>query len=190
MGSTPDVGGAWVAHSGGGTGPITVSQGAITVRGENASYAEDCNSNFTAVSTGSVYAGMDLNYPAPSTTTGTAVTYFTNFNPTANTPCCVYPTGHTSTGFKLAIGAASETTSLTTTAAELEHGTTFRLVFSFDTVTKKCSLWVNPTSEASPSILSALAATAATVNSFAFRQAAATPPPELPVRSEIYTYPL
>ena len=187
VGSTPDVGGAWVAHSGT-TGPITVSQGAITVRGENASYAEDCNSIFTAVSTGSVYARMDLNYPAPSTTTGTSVTYFTHFmfgTGTTSFGCRVTPRDHTSTGFKLAIFGGTESAT-STTAAELAYGTTFRLVFSFDTVTDKCSLWVDPTSEASPSILSTGTYTAvATVNAIAFRQASATPPWALSIRNLI-----
>ena len=52
VGSTPDMGGIWSAHSGGGTGIIKVRQGAITVRGAP---GEDVNSAFTpAVSTGSV----------------------------------------------------------------------------------------------------------------------------------------
>ena len=65
MGSTPNVGGGeWTAHSGAGSGPITVSQGAITV---SSALTEDLNSAFTAaVSAGTVYAGMDLNYATPS----------------------------------------------------------------------------------------------------------------------------
>ena len=156
VGSTPDVGGAWVAHSGT-TGPITVSQGAITV---SSASAEDCNSNFTAVSAGSVYAGMDLNYPAPSTTTGTSFTFFTHFMPGTGSVyvCRVYPTGHTNTSYKLAISAGG--TEVTTATAEtLAYGTTYRLVYSYVIATKKCSLWVNPTSEASTSILSSGVAT-------------------------------
>eukprot|EP00900_Chrysochromulina_parva_P016669 jgi/Chrpa1/25002/Chrysochromulina_OHIO_Genome00026607-RA len=178
VGSTPVVGGAWAAHDAGTTtGRITASQGAITVRGGSSAYSEDVSSTFTAVSTGSVYAGMDLNYPTPSTTTGSAVTYFTHFISAGTTYACrVYPTGHTNTTYKLAIGATSLTTGLTTTAAELEYGTTYRLVYSFDTVTDKCSLWVNPASEASTRILSADATSATTtVNGIAFRQASATP---------------
>eukprot|EP00900_Chrysochromulina_parva_P022886 jgi/Chrpa1/5230/Chrysochromulina_OHIO_Genome00020495-RA len=62
VGSTPDVGGVWAAQGdGAGSGPVVVSQGALAV---SSASAEDVYSNFTAVvSTGSVYAGMDINYP-------------------------------------------------------------------------------------------------------------------------------
>jgi hypothetical protein len=94
--------------------------------------------------------------------------------------CRVYPTGHTSTGYKLAIGVFSEAATVYSTygtTAELEYGTTYRLVYSFDTITDKCSLWVNPTSEASTSIMTASAGTTSyTISAVAFRQASATPP--------------
>ena len=186
VGSTPDEGGVWAAHSGAGVGALAVSQGAVTVRGESALYAEDANSPISpAVSTGSAYAALDLNYPTPSTTMGTVVAYFTHFiGPTStNFVCRVYPTGHTSTGYKLAIGVFTETPTATTNET-LAYGTTYRLVYSFDTVTDKCSLWVNPTSETSASIQTALTAAATTtINGIAFRQSVATPPWTLSIRN-------
>jgi hypothetical protein len=56
---------------------IVVSQGAITV---SSALTEDLNCAFTAAqTTGTVYAGMDLNYATPASFSGTASsTYFTN----------------------------------------------------------------------------------------------------------------
>jgi hypothetical protein len=182
VGSTPDVGGVWATHSPG-AGQIAVSQGAITVRGGSSTYSEDVNSPFTpVVSTGSVYAGMDLNYPTPSSLTGTAVvTYFTHFIVSGLTYACrVYPTGHTSTGYKLAIGVFNEAATVYSTygtTTEMAYGTTYRLVYSFNTTDDKCSLWVNPTSENSTSIMTASAGTTTySISAVAFRQATATPP--------------
>ena len=191
VGSTPDVGSVWAAHSGAAVGALAVSQGAITVRGISSLYAEDVNSAFTpAVTVGSVYAGMDINYPTPSTTNGSTVTYFTHFISSGTTYACrVYPTGHTSTGYKLAIGVFSEAATVFSTygtAAELAYGTTYRLVYSFNTLIDKCSLWVNPTSETSTSILTAAAATSITsISAVAFRQSTAAPPWTLSIRNLI-----
>ncbi|KOO34164.1 hypothetical protein Ctob_016010, partial [Chrysochromulina tobinii] len=161
-----------------GSGPVVVSQGAMTV---SSAAAEDVNSAFTAVSNGSVYAGMDLNYATPFTLTGTSVTYFTHFMVSVATSVCrVFPTGHTSTGYKLAIGVFTEASTVYSTygtTAEMAFGATYRLVYSFDTVTDKCALWVNPTSQASTSILTAAAANPTyTISAVAFRQGTATPP--------------
>eukprot|EP00900_Chrysochromulina_parva_P014535 jgi/Chrpa1/23082/Chrysochromulina_OHIO_Genome00023580-RA len=184
VGSTPDVGGNWATHSGT-TGQITVSQGAITV---SSAAAEDVNSAFTpAVTAGSVYAGMDLNYPTPSSTTAGTGTYFTHFMPGAGTTyvCRVTPTGHTTTTYKLAISAAGAEVT-TATAETLAYGTTYRLVYSYIIATKKCSLWVNPISEASTSILTpTTTATSTSIDRIAFRQASATPPWTLSIRNLI-----
>eukprot|EP00900_Chrysochromulina_parva_P015979 jgi/Chrpa1/24382/Chrysochromulina_OHIO_Genome00023675-RA len=184
VGSMPDVGGNWVTNPNSGSGSIAVSQGAINV---SSLLNEDLYSAFTSVvSTGTVYAGMDLNYPTPSTTTGTGITYFTHFIVSETTYVCrVFPTGHTSTGYKLGISTVANTAEFTTTA-ETAYGTTYRLVYSFDTVTDKCSLWVNPTSENSTRILTAAAATTSyTISAVAFRQAPATPPWTLSIRNLI-----
>ena len=181
VGSIPDVGGVWAAHAATGSGPVVVSQGAITV---SSAAAEDVNSAFTAVSNGSVYAGMDINYPTPSSTTAGIVTYFTHFMPGAGTTsiCRVTPTGHTSTIYKLAISAGG--TEVTTVTAEtLAYGTTYRLVYSYMIATNKCSLWVNPTSENSTSILSSGVATSISIDRIAFRQASPTPPWTLSIRN-------
>jgi hypothetical protein len=105
VGLTPDVGVVWAAQTdGAGSGAVTVSQGAITV---SSASAEDVYSNFTAAgSTGSVYAGMDINHATPSSLDivhDSALTHFNSFTASLTTPfaCLVRPTGHTSTGYKL-----------------------------------------------------------------------------------------
>jgi hypothetical protein len=132
---------------------------------------------------------MDLNYPTPSTMGACpSPTYFTHFIVSGQTYVCrVYPTGHTNTGYKLAIGVFNEAATVYSTygtTAELAYGTTYRLVYSFDTVADKCSLWVNPTSETSTSILTAAAATTShSISAVAFRQSTATPPWTLSIRN-------
>jgi len=183
VGSTPDVGGVWAAQAdGAGSGAVLVSQGAINV---SSASAEDVYSNFTAVvSTGSVYAGMDINYATPSSLTGTYVgapfTHFNAFNGSGTTfTCLVRPTGHTSTSYKLRHGQL-------TTAETLAYGITYRLVYSFDTVTDKCSVWVNPTSEASTRIMTTSAVAVDTmISAVAFRQTNSTPPWTLSIRNLI-----
>ena len=182
VGSTPDVGGVWAAQTdGAGSGPVVVSQGTITV---SSALAEDVYSNFTAVvSTGSVYTGMDINYATPSSLTGTYVgapfTHFNAFTGSGTTfTCLVRPTGHTSTSYKLQLGQS--------TTAELTYGTTYRLVYSFNTTSDKCSLWVNPTSEASTRIMTANAVAGdPTISAVAFRQTNSTPPWTLSIRNLI-----
>jgi hypothetical protein len=182
VGSTPDVGGVWAAQTdGAGSGAVTVSQGAITV---SSASAEDVYSNFTAaVSTVSVYAGTDINHATPSSLGIVHDSAFTHFNSftaslTTSTTCLVRPTGHTSTGYKLRLGQS--------TTAEMAYGTTYRLVYSFDTVTDRCSLWVHPTLETSTRIMTANAATAdTTISAVAFRQTNSTPPWTLSIRNFI-----
>eukprot|EP00900_Chrysochromulina_parva_P015551 jgi/Chrpa1/23998/Chrysochromulina_OHIO_Genome00025001-RA len=185
VGTTPNpVGGVWTAHLGAGSGPITVSQGAITV---SSSAAEDVNSAFTSVvSAGSVYAGMNINYAVPSSTTAGTPAYFTHLNIGAGTanPCRVIPTGQTGNTYKLAISAGG-TEVTPATAENLAYGTTYRLVYSYIIATKKCSLWVNPTSEASTSIVSSGVASSPSIDRIVFRQATATPPWTLSIRNLI-----
>ena len=187
VGSAPDVGGVWAFQTDGrdvtgqGSGPVTVSQGALTL---SSALAEDFYSNFTAVvSTGSVYAGMDINHATSSTmpiSHDSAFTHFNGFTGSGASPgiCNVRPREHTSTGYKLWLGASY--------TAEMAYGTTYRLVYSFDTVTDKCSLWVNPTSEASTRIMTANAVAGdPTISAVAFRQTNSTPPWTLSIRNLI-----
>ncbi|KOO35210.1 hypothetical protein Ctob_016556, partial [Chrysochromulina tobinii] len=68
----------------------------------------------------------------------------------------------------------------------MAYGTTYRLVYSFDTVTDKCSLWVNPTSEASTRIMTANPIAAdTTISAVAFRQTNSTPPWAISIRNLI-----
>ena len=189
-GTTPDVGavgGVWSQQSATTTGRIVVSQGAITV---SSALTEDLNSAFTAAqTTGTVYAGMDLNYPTPSPTTGTTVTYFTMFaNGIATTTsfvCRVFPTGQTNTSYKLGLSTSGSTPDPTTTA-EYPYGTTIRLVYSYNVgaTSKTCQLWVNPTSE-TPSLLTTSGSTQSSINRISFRQATAAPPWTLSIRNLI-----
>jgi hypothetical protein len=185
VGSTPDVGGVWAAQTvGAGSGAVTVSQGTLNV---SSALAEDVYSNLTAVvSNGSVYAGMDINHATPSSLEGTAgvtalqaFAHFNSFTASGSASACnIRTTGHTSTGYKLRLGQ-----SLT---AEMAYGTTYRLVYSFDTVTDKCSLWVNPTSEASTRIMTANSVAAdTTISAVAFRQTNQTPPWAISIRNLI-----
>ncbi|KOO34191.1 hypothetical protein Ctob_016042, partial [Chrysochromulina tobinii] len=184
VGSTPDVGGVWafqtngLDYTGQGSGPVTVSQGALTV---SSALAEDFYSNFTAVvSTGSVYAGMDINHATPSSLDILHISAFTHFNVfnSSISICLVRPTGHNSTGYKLRLGQSYTT--------EMAYGTTYRLVNSFNTTTGRCTLWVNPSSEASTRIMTANpVAPDTTISAVAFRQTNSTPPWTLSIRNLI-----
>eukprot|EP00900_Chrysochromulina_parva_P018749 jgi/Chrpa1/26876/Chrysochromulina_OHIO_Genome00026717-RA len=192
VGSTPDVGGVWAfAPSIGqersqGTGAVTVSQGALNV---SSALAEDFYSNFTnfteVVSTGSVYVGMDINLATPIFHNGTNYSSgpFTHFNNLFNAEqgvCLVRVVVDTSTGYRLKLGAPDAGG----VTAEMAYGTTYRFVYRFNTTDDRCSLWVNPTSEASTHIMTTGAARDdPTISAVAFRQTNSTEPWTLSIRN-------
>ena len=168
--STPDVGGNWATTTGT-AGQIKASQGAITVTSANTEDVCSAFNSTVSLTSGSVYAGMDIVATAGST----ATTYFTHFmfgSGTSNFGCKVFATGHNSVSstYKLGISASANSADFTSAGTQA-YGTTNRLVFSFDIGSKKCSLWINPTSEADRLHETTLAYTTATpINRIAFRQ--------------------
>ena len=189
VGSAPDVGGVWAFQTitfpdKQGSGAVTVSQGALNV---SSALAEDVYSNLTAVvSTGSVYAGMDINHPTPSSLpifhvggspTPLPFTHFNAFNQLFGI-CLVRVAVNTSTGYQLRLGQSW--------TAEMAYGTTYRLVYSFNTTDDLCSLWVNATSEASTRIMTDNPVERdSTISAVAFRQTNSTPPWTLSIRNLI-----
>ena len=154
--------GVWTNHSGA-TGP-SIESGALVL---SESLTQDVNRPLDAgYTSGSLFYGFDLNMEVlPSV--GTA-TYFAHFkNSSTMFRDRLYVTNAVS-GYMLA--GSSATAAPTVWSSVLNAGTTYRIVVGADLDADTTTLWIDPTSELSPS-LTVTAANAYEALAFAFRQA-------------------
>ncbi len=157
----------WAAHSGGGSVPVMVSSGTISLV-QGAGSREDVNrSTGSTMGAGDIwYAGFDV-----SVSGGNQTVYFASFlQGTGNFGDRVFVT-NTPTGlgdFTFGIGSGANPYSVWSTG--LGYGTNFHVVISYEYNTGNGSLWVDPVNISSPSISTTNFINAHTA--FAFRQAA------------------
>lgn len=174
VGTTPAVGGTWTNISGA-TTPLVVTSGTLAIPNAN---AQDAASQFAAAQTGVIYAGFDLRLTTlPSLTApGSYIAAFRDGTPStgdyagrffvrrvSGSPANEFQIGvSTFTGGLDDPGAVIWSTNLTL-------NTEYRIVMGFDTSTDNTTLWVNPTSIASPSITSSDVHDVIAMDGFSFR---------------------
>jgi hypothetical protein len=138
--------GAWVAHSGAGVGPVTVTSGKITIQGDS-SHTEDVNRSLGGAYTiETLYASFKINFSSLPVSGGT---YFAHFAQNGTTFRCriqAQATGAAVGKFRLAIGNGSTITNVLPT--DLDLNTEYKVVARFVGGTN-ATLWINPTSESS-----------------------------------------
>lgn len=164
--------GGWAAHSGAGATAIQVNNGTIsTVQGSGS--REDANRDIGSVmGAGNVwYAGFDV------TVTGAdpaVTTYFAHFRDTGtgfNSRIFVMDGGAGAGTFTFGIGDVAGTPDASF-AGSYAYGTTYRVVSSYNFDTGLSQLWISPTTQADPSIMSVSADIGQAMSTYAFRQAA------------------
>jgi hypothetical protein len=140
--------GGWAAHSAAGIKPVQVSGGAITLQQSSGS-GEDVNHNLGAT----MGAGDTWYYSFDVTVAGSgAEDYFAMFmQGTSFFEGKLFIEPFTGSDFTFGV-SGSASTGPTTWGTGLNFGTDYRIVVSFDYNTELATLWVNPTSVASPSI--------------------------------------
>src|SRR5688572_806431 len=173
VGNDPAIGGACGEHSGAGAVPVQVSGGQISIA-QGAGSREDVNSvyegGFVAGAGTKLYSAYDLTVNDP----GAAITsaYFSHFmQGTTIFPARVWVTTPTTSGYRLAISMDGDLTDTTEGfTGDLSFGTTYRVVTLYDYDAQDGTLWIDPVSEASPSVTATDTTFSDEVTSYAFRQ--------------------
>lgn len=164
-------GGLWTAHSGAGNGPIQVSSGKAVV----ASGFEDVNRLFSAVipNTDKAYACFELTVTAPPVGNAASSGYFAHFRPDVgfaySARLRVEPPqsgGNYTLGMNVSANAQG-----VIWPSDLVFGQTYTVAIMYDPTAGSATLWVDPATEASPSVTHTDGAYAAQdCGSFALRQ--------------------
>ena len=163
--------GAWLTHSGV-TGQVEVLNGRVDL---SAPQSEDVNrllagQPYAATTNTVLYASFTVNFFALPSAAGE---YFVHFkdNTAVNFRCKVFAltTGAASGHLRIGIanGANSPAVALST---NLALNTDYRVVIRYAISNVSATLWINPESEASPSVTAADPAIARAVTAFAMRQ--------------------
>lgn len=159
----------WTAHSGAGVVPIQVTAAGTLVDSNGGGTREDANVAFTPIAAGQTYYfGFDV-----AVNGGTTQVYFAHFKDISTdftTRTFVSPS-LVGGDFVFGMSPAGSSPNVTWPSGQT-FGQTYRLVGSYNADTLECKLWVDPTSEASPSI-SAIDSAANAVSAFGLRQATA-----------------
>ncbi|OGF12960.1 MAG: hypothetical protein A2W00_08610 [Candidatus Eisenbacteria bacterium RBG_16_71_46] len=165
-------GGLWAAHSGGGVGPIQVVGGkAIAAFG-----SEDVNRVFTSTiaNNARAYACFELTVPTPASGIVVVSGYFAHFRPAVGfayrARLRIEPPqsgGNYSLNMNVwsnAVGVYWPT--------DLNFNQTYVVAMRYDPDSSQATLWINPLSEASPSVThtDVVNATPETTDAFAIRQ--------------------
>lgn len=167
-------GAAWANHSG--VVNPTVAGQELSVDGIN--NTGDVNRAFAAqAATATTYACLKVRVDGSPVSVGG--NYFAHFTPSANPfnfRSRVFATDFGGSDFTFGIASSSSGTTPTVPwGAGLTFGVVYTVVHSYNGTTGESKLWVNPVTEASPSISSSAAAAAGeAVDRYAFRQSTAT----------------
>ena len=187
---TPGPGGAWTAYSNGGSQPIQVNGGmAVLTQAAGSGGREDLSSSFAPQSaTSTTYAAFDFRLPSSTNLTGEPLglndssgdpldgqgLYFAHFmhgsssNFRGRTGIVQPSSGG---DFGLAINANGQNLGTGATwPTDLSFDTTYRVVISYEAATGDSRLWLNPTDQSSPSILSDSDSIGDLVQGFGLRQ--------------------
>jgi len=162
--------GGWATHSGTGT-DIQVLAGGF-IEGSTANTPDDNKAWSTPApdSTSKVYACFKVRIPTP-TTTPTATGYFAHFKDTGTlnfrAKVFIIPSAP---AFTFGISVSSNTATPWTSV--LSYDTWYVVATCYDPHARKATMWVNPASEASPSVsVTELATVNIITSAYAFRQA-------------------
>lgn len=174
VGTTPEVGSSWDAHSGKNNVPVKVSGGSITLaQGDGSREDVNVNTGTTMVAGDKWYAAFDLTVPFISSVNDT---YFAMFlSGTSSFDARVWITApYGPIGYRLAMSNDNEITSGNgeVRTNDLAFGTTYRIVTMYDYSAQAGKLWINPTTESDPSFAPTDPGTSYSITSYAFRQAA------------------
>lgn len=164
---TPGPGGVWAAHSGAGATPVMVSGGAA-VLAQGSGSREDINTDLGVAlgAGGKFYSSYDL-----INNGGSQSVYISHFKTTGTFfEARVFIAPGTGGG-DYTIAFSNTSTPAVTWPTDLSFGESYRIVTMYDFDSGVSQLWINPLSEASPSI-TAPGGFSDAVSQYAFRQAA------------------
>jgi hypothetical protein len=162
---TTGSGGVWGTHSGT-AGQVDVASGKVN---QTEAESEDVNASLgTTVTSGLLYAGVDFNFSALPSGTGT---YFTHFkdSTTSGFRGRVFATTTGAAAGSYRIGIANTTAVPVVIPVDLTLGTTHRLVDVVDTATGIATLYLDSDTETGGTVATD-AATALGISTYAFRQ--------------------
>lgn len=168
--------GDWSAHSSAGTLPIQVSGGRVFLH-QGSGAREDGHRTFAdPASSGKVYASFTLQVTATSPGPAVYFAHFRNAN-SLDFRSRIYVTSVAGGDYTLGLSASVQTSTPVITWLEpLQFGRTYRIVHSYDDATRISELWVDPTSESSPSITSTgFFVPSLPMDSYALRQGGSSP---------------
>jgi hypothetical protein len=164
------VSGTWANHSGV-VNPVVVGQ-ELKVDGINES--GDVNRALSAVQPASATTYACLKVRVDGTVVAGGGNYFAHFRPSANPNNFRSRVFTTDGGAAFTFGIAATSSGTTPTVAwgsPLNFGQVYTVVHSYNAATGEAKLWVDPVTEASPSVSSAAAAAAGeSIDQYAFRQ--------------------
>ena len=165
---------AWIHHSGANFGETLVNAGAVSITQTN---DEDFNREFAPTllppeSGVILYASFKVNFSALPTSSGS---YFAHYKDTGalNFRGRVFSSSQGAAAGKFRLGVANTANSISTNGLHptfLDTNVTYAVVSRYNVGTDETTLWINPASEASPSVTATDAATPIMVDSFALRQ--------------------
>lgn len=151
VGTTPEVGGIWAAHSATGSASVQVSSGkAVLVQGSGSREDVNVPTGSTMIAGDKWYAGFDLVNTGGNTNVCFAHFMQNTSNWSARTFVAT-PDAGVPGDYVLGMGTSASSVSVKSTVG-LTYGTTYRVVIAYDYNAKLSDLWINPVSEASPKI--------------------------------------
>lgn len=138
------TGSPWVGHSGT-AGQVNVASNAVSL---TQAESQDVNAPLSGApyTTGTLYAGFDVNFSALPDGTGG---YFAHFkdNGTGNFRGRIFATTTDAAAGSFRLGVSNSANTMAIVPTDLDLGETHRLVLGYDTATAIATLYVNPTSE-------------------------------------------
>jgi hypothetical protein len=164
----------WIAHSAAASNDAYVVSGQLRVSATNAEDVSVTFSNLTLFpvnSGGILYSKFDLNCAVLPV--GSGGSYFAHYRDTttSNFRARLFAaTNGVATPGTYRLGVANGAFAITYFPMDLSPGTTYTVVTRYNVGTATTTLWVNPTSEASPSVTSGETATPIEIDYFCFRQ--------------------
>ncbi|MDP0499004.1 MAG: PEP-CTERM sorting domain-containing protein [Verrucomicrobiota bacterium JB022] len=160
----------WIT-SGGTSGQVQVSSGAITI---NDSDTEDVAIGFGSQTSGELFASFEFSVADPVSYTGVDFEYFAHFRNDASAFISrIDLAAFSASGFRVGISSnTSEAQSVW--ATDLAYGTTYTAVLSYSFETGSSTLWIDPVDRNSVNIVGT-SLSVGELDAFVFRQSGATP---------------
>lgn len=128
------------------------------------------NSPFGPTSGVTLYAGFTVNFSALPSVAGEYFAHFKDSGSTFRAKVFASRTDAATNMFRLSIANAANSATFGQVAQDLSLDTTYTVVIRYDCATGESELWVNPTSEASPSVTATDPPLTMVTTSFALRE--------------------